>query len=1361
MATSNSGKLLSDVTERIALTSGWSGLVRWSLALGRISNESTCAAERAIVAAQMSVDCESKREWLVRKLEWFRDDFQSQLGSDEERSILGAISFEWNWEEVSTLELLHLWPLVTLCDGGSQLPPEHARQALTIGRDAAEACALLCHKLNDDVLLSTCFNQVGASYAYLGDHDRARTYYQRALHLRVRLAERLPTIYRKFVAGTMNNLGNALWNSGDLDAAATTLTDALNIRSELAESGVPDMTADIAITENDLANVLLELGRQTDAGKYYLSALKRFQILAQSFPDTYLEECARTSFNIAMNTLLSGDSTLALKQVQGSLEFWRRAQPYPAQKQLPLVEALIGESKIQLSLGNVQESVDSVSESINILDLLAGMCPDRFGEHYASALNQFGACAGLRKDHPLARRAHEKALEIYEWVRKRVPTTKRNIKVGSTLCLLADVLIDAGDHDAARKKVEEALLIYSSLPDEAKTAYGELIGDAHHTLGTIALETGDYSVAMAELQKAVDLRSVATASHQVSASAEYKLCGSLNNMASAAKSSGQLELALQIVDKALKNPGLSDSKMGMTLKAILFDLQGTIFDDVKDLQSAHVAISLAIDLKLRYCNSESESRQLAMSYYHRALVAFQAGNYAAAEADCVASARVLGSAAVGEWRDRSLMIRNKTLWALLLRRDGRTEEALEALDDARATIENTQGLSAYELNTLIAINTSNRGAVLVRLDRFAEARQLFDNAVEAIEAMELRHPIGMPFIRVNVYGEYGDALYQEWHRTDESSTLESAHKMLVRASEAGESLRAVSTTPAIRKEVQLRLVGVYDSIFAVCIDLWKLNESRVHLEDAAHAAEAGRARTLLDRLGDEDLVCKDCPESLMQEYRALKRRVMQLSVLLSRDQGVATLAHWNATIRIPSEYGEQVPNALLPDMGAVDCIWPDYVIDGEQTLADSQAILREFTACLDRVRLHSPEFDPYGPIPLVSLEELIGNLQDRKTVIVQYTVIKNGAVAIVLGAFGVTIRELEQCTLDATVNLALEWDKCYQRFVATLDVQRWESDIEQLLAKVSNIAVSPLAAAIPANTEAVVICPHRNLHVFPLHACYVNENSRLCDLYQVEYAPSLTALHVCGKRDRPEPSRLSLLSSSSNLMFQDVESGCVAEYFDAATVLSKEELTKRAAFETAESSNVWHFAGHGVFDSNIPLESSLILSNGDGPEAKLSVRDIVVWMHLPRNCLTVLGACETGMVRPDILDEYFGFQTAFLLSGAKSVVSSRWLASDLATCIFMSRFYNNWTSGQAVGRSLHNAQLWLRGLPDENGEAIRSGQDLLTYVQDKRLLHYIAEPEQRGRCERRITEVAEKAPDTSPFQSCVYWAAFSACGQCS
>jgi tetratricopeptide (TPR) repeat protein len=468
MATSNSGKLLSDVTERIALTSGWSGLVRWSLALGRISNESTCAAERAIVAAQMSVDCESKREWLVRKLEWFRDDFQSQLGSDEERSILGAISFEWNWEEVSTLELLHLWPLVTLCDGGSQLPPEHARQALTIGRDAAEACALLCHKLNDDVLLSTCFNQVGASYAYLGDHDRARTYYQRALHLRVRLAERLPTIYRKFVAGTMNNLGNALWNSGDLDAAATTLTDALNIRSELAESGVPDMTADIAITENDLANVLLELGRQTDAGKYYLSALKRFQILAQSFPDTYLEECARTSFNIAMNTLLSGDSTLALKQVQGSLEFWRRAQPYPAQKQLPLVEALIGESKIQLSLGNVQESVDSVSESINILDLLAGMCPDRFGEHYASALNQFGACAGLRKDHPLARRAHEKALEIYEWVRKRVPTTKRNIKVGSTLCLLADVLIDAGDHDAARKKVEEALLIYSSLPDEAK-----------------------------------------------------------------------------------------------------------------------------------------------------------------------------------------------------------------------------------------------------------------------------------------------------------------------------------------------------------------------------------------------------------------------------------------------------------------------------------------------------------------------------------------------------------------------------------------------------------------------------------------------------------------------------------------------------------------------------------------------------------------------------------------------------------------------------------------------------------------------------------------------------------------------------
>jgi CHAT domain-containing protein len=45
--------------------------------------------------------------------------------------------------------------------------------------------------------------------------------------------------------------------------------------------------------------------------------------------------------------------------------------------------------------------------------------------------------------------------------------------------------------------------------------------------------------------------------------------------------------------------------------------------------------------------------------------------------------------------------------------------------------------------------------------------------------------------------------------------------------------------------------------------------------------------------------------------------------------------------------------------------------------------------------------------------------------------------------------------------------------------------------------------------------------------------------------------------------------------------------------------------------------------------------------------------------LTVLNGCESGLLLPDVLDDYHNFTTGFLFAGAPCVVSTLWAIPDL------------------------------------------------------------------------------------------------------
>jgi CHAT domain-containing protein len=76
-------------------------------------------------------------------------------------------------------------------------------------------------------------------------------------------------------------------------------------------------------------------------------------------------------------------------------------------------------------------------------------------------------------------------------------------------------------------------------------------------------------------------------------------------------------------------------------------------------------------------------------------------------------------------------------------------------------------------------------------------------------------------------------------------------------------------------------------------------------------------------------------------------------------------------------------------------------------------------------------------------------------------------------------------------------------------------------------------------------------------------------------------------------------------------------------------------------------------------------------DAIINLGEIINW-NLQNNWLTVLSACETGIVDfASPTDEHFGLPLGFIFAGSPSVWASLWSVSDLATSELMKLAYEN------------------------------------------------------------------------------------------
>lgn len=148
--------------------------------------------------------------------------------------------------------------------------------------------------------------------------------------------------------------------------------------------------------------------------------------------------------------------------------------------------------------------------------------------------------------------------------------------------------------------------------------------------------------------------------------------------------------------------------------------------------------------------------------------------------------------------------------------------------------------------------------------------------------------------------------------------------------------------------------------------------------------------------------------------------------------------------------------------------------------------------------------------------------------------------------------------------------------------------------------------------------------------------------------------------------------------------------YSLPNVLTGAEATKQRLIQAVRLADVFHFAGHYVYDDRTPNLSGFVLADDDKSASRGTIlrNSEILRMEFPRTKLVVLSACRTGGEKIIDGEGMLGAARTFLAKGIPLVIASHWEVDSAATANLMTRFHWFRTSGGLSSASaLRKAQL--------------------------------------------------------------------------
>jgi CHAT domain-containing protein/Tfp pilus assembly protein PilF len=784
---------------------------------------------------------------------------------------------------------------------------------------------------------------------------------------------------------------------------------------------------------------------------------------------------------------------------------------------------------------------------------------------------------------------------------------------------------ERGDLGTARQFHQRAVTIREKLTPDSP-----ILAGGYSSLGVIARESGD----LAEAEK-LHLKALVLRERILPESID--VAQSLNNLGLVAYNRGDFAAAEKYYSRSM---GLKEKLApgSLTLATTISNL-GMVADARKDMQTAEDLYKRALVIRHKLSpGSISEAQTLN----NLGALSFDKGDLTASE----------------DYQKRALEIRSKLMpdsleEAMSYINLGNLERSKKKFDLAenymRKALAIEQKVAPGNLDEASCLE--GLGHIFALQDKHEAAGDCFIQAVAICEKL------------APGTSSHADALYNLGCNREALGDIKSAEECLLKAVGALDSQREMlGGTRQDRERFSAAGADIYRKLADIQIKLGKKKE-------AFETLEKFRARSLLEMLAERNMdFRKDAPESLLQE----------------RAQAL-------------DKY-----NLLQSELANIDPLDSASVEDLRRRLNDVRISQQEIG---ERIRLASPRLASLTyPKPL-GLEDTLKALPPG-TLFLSYCAQEKNTFLFALldGKFETFVLKKDLAGLSHEI----------RAFRALLLDPRSPMSVLQAKARgLYDFLLQPASAQIK-NAEIILICPDGPLHSLPFSALMSQNGRYLVEEKPVGYTVSATVYSELAKEKRTAPSEFLLAAfgdpeyGSGGGITIAAERGVPSRGTLAPLPNTRKEVeaigalfqgrsrlylgagaTEEAAKEIDPNTAYIHFACHGRYDAEYPLDSGLALSGGSKESLKdngyLQAWEIFESMRIDADLVT-LSACETALGKEMGGEGLIGLTRSFQYAGARTVLASLWSVSDESTARLMERFYFFLKAGKPKAEALRLAQ---------------------------------------------------------------------------
>ena len=282
--------------------------------------------------------------------------------------------------------------------------------------------------------------------------------------------------------------------------------EVLRVYRELAQTNPQTYLPDVAKTLNNLGVLLKNINELPLAREAYEESLQIYRELAQINPKAYLPNVAMTLNNIGILLKDTNQLLSAREAYEEALQIGRELVRANPQAYLPDVAKTLNNFGILLGeLNELPSAREACEEALQIRRELARITPQTYLPNVAATLNNLGILLKDINELPSARKAYEEALQVYRELARINPQAYLP-DVAKTLNNLGNLLGDINELPLAREAYEEALQIRRELARITPQTYLPQVAKTLNNLGVLLVIINELPAAREAYEEALQIR---------------------------------------------------------------------------------------------------------------------------------------------------------------------------------------------------------------------------------------------------------------------------------------------------------------------------------------------------------------------------------------------------------------------------------------------------------------------------------------------------------------------------------------------------------------------------------------------------------------------------------------------------------------------------------------------------------------------------------------------------------------------------------------------------------------------------------------------------------------------------------------